>query len=189
MLRNNVGGRDQGKERRERVVTAVKYMDVLIPEGTPIGVLICALAIGLAVGTLLGAVFLRVGVALCNKAIALNNKMAGVASSLGSVPEPAFGKAMWITFEISMLQMVAGFLIFGVFPGDGTGARGRIVDVAAQLLLVPVGFLITVGVLSAKLPTTFGRAILVTLCDMLLILLVGGVLVGIAVLVLGIDLR
>ena len=154
-----------------------------MPEGVPIGWMLCALAIGLAVGTLLGAVFLRWAVALYNKAVALNNIMAGGASSPRSVAKPAFGKAMWITFETSMYQMVAGLLIFGLFTGNGTGARGRIVDFAAQLLFVPISFLITVSVLSTKLPTTFGRAILVTLCDVLLVLLVVGVLVGIAVLV------
>jgi hypothetical protein len=42
------------------------------------------------------------------------------------------------------------------------------------------------GMLSAKLPTTFGRAVLVTLCYMLVVLIVVGVLVGIAVLVFGV---
>jgi hypothetical protein len=153
--------------------------------------MLCALAIGLAVGTLLGAVFLRWAVALYNKIALLNNMMAGGDLSRSSVPYPAFGKAMWITFETSVFQLIAGLLIFGLFRGDGaaaSGARGRVVDDVAQLLFVPVSFLITLGVLSAKLPTTFGRAILVTLCDMLLVLLVVGVLVAIAVLVFGVAL-
>jgi hypothetical protein len=153
--------------------------------------LMCALASGLVVGTLLGAVFLRWAVALYNKIALLNNMMAGVDLSASSVPKPAFGKAMWITFETSVWQMVAGLLIFGLFRGDGTTvaeARGRVVDGVAQLLLVPVSLLIQVGVLSAKLPTTFGRAILLTLCDLLLVLLVVSVLVAIAVLVFGVAL-
>jgi hypothetical protein len=44
-------------------------------------------------------------------------------------------------------------------------------------------------VLSARLPTTFGRAILVTICDVLVVLLVGGILAGIAVVVLAVALR
>ena len=159
-----------------------------MPEGVPIGWMLCALAIGLAVGTLLGAVFLRWAVALYNKIALLNNMMAGGDLSRSSVPYPAFGKAMWITFETSVFQLIAGLLIFGLFRGDGAGTRGRVVDGVAQLLFVPVSFLITVGVSSAKLPTTFGRAILVTLCDMLLVGLVVGLLVAIAVLVFGVAL-
>ena len=53
---------------------------------------------------------------------------------------------------------------------------------------VPVSFLIMAGVLSAKLPTTFGNAILVTFCYLLVVLLVVGVLVGIPVFVLGVAL-
>src|SRR5262249_4168509 len=159
----------------------------LLPEGVPIGWMLCALAIGLVVGTLLGAVFLYAAIALY-KAIALLNKMLGGGSSPSSVPWPAFGKAMWITFETSMYQMVAGLLIFGLFRGDGAGTRGQVVDGVAQLLFVPVSILITVGVLSAKLPTTIGRAILVTLCDVLLVLLAVSVLVAIAVLLFGVAL-
>ena len=59
----------------------------------------------------------------------------------------------------------------------------------AQLIYVLVSFLITAEILSTKLPTTFGRAILVTLCEMLLVLLVAGVLVGIAILVFGVALK
>ena len=62
-----------------------------MPEGAVVGVLLCALVIGFAVGTLIGAVFLRA-------AVALYNNLAGGASSPSSVPEPTFGKAMWITF-------------------------------------------------------------------------------------------
>ena len=145
-----------------------------MPEGAAVGGLLCALAIFVAVGTLIGAVFLRA-------AVALYNKLAGGASSPSSVPEPTFGKAMWITFAASVAQFVVGSLISLATGGGATaaGGRGQEVDVVAQLI---VSLLIMAGVLSAKLPTTFGRAILVTLCDMLLVLLVVGALVGIVVL-------
>ncbi len=156
-----------------------------MPEGAAVGVLLCALVIGVAVETLIGAVFLRA-------AVALYNKLAGGASSPSSVPEPTFGKAMWITFAASVAQFVVGSLISLATGGGATaaGGRGQGVDVVAQLI---VSFLIMAGVLSARLPTTFGRAILVTLCDMLLVLLVVllvllvvGALVGIAVLLFGV---
>jgi hypothetical protein len=151
-----------------------------MPEGAAIGWLLGALVIGVAVGTLIGAVLLRA-------AVALYNKMAGGASSPSSVPEPAFRKAMWITFEIWVYQMVAGLFYFGIFTRDGAaapGARG----VVFQLIFSAVSLLIMVGMLSAKLPTTFGRAILVTLCDMLVSLLVVGVLAVIAFLVFAVAL-
>ena len=149
-----------------------------MPEGAAVGVLLCALVIAVAVGTLIGAVFLRA-------AVALYNKLAGGASSPSSVPEPAFGKALWITFAASVAQFIVGSLI-GLATGVGAtapGGRGQGVDVVVQLL---VSFLIMGAVLSAKLPTTFGRALLVTLCYLLVVLPVVGVLVGIAVLVFGV---
>jgi hypothetical protein len=147
-----------------------------MPEGAAIAGLLCALVIAVAIGTLIGAVFLLA-------AIALYNKMAGGASSPGGVPEPALGKAMWITFATSVVQLVAGVVIEG-YGEAAEGARGLV----AQLISFPVSLLIMAGMLSAKLPTTFGRAVLVTLCYMLVVLIVVGVLVGIAVLVFGVAL-
>jgi hypothetical protein len=156
-----------------------------MPEGVPIGVQLGALAIGFAVGTLLGAVVLRWAVALYNKVASWNEMLGGAPSP---VPKPAFGRAMWITFEISVFQTMAGLLIFGLFTGDGAATRGRVIDGVAQLLLIPIGLVIQVGVLSAKLPTTIGRAILVSLCEMFLILLVVGVLVAFVVSAFGVAL-
>jgi hypothetical protein len=145
-------------------------------EGSTIGVvLLCVLVIAGALGIPISAVILLA-------AVALYNKIAGGASSPSSVPEPAFRKAMWITFEIWVFQMVAGLFYFGIFTRDGAaapGARG----VVFQLIFSAVSLLITVRMPSAKLPTTFGRAFLVTLCDMLVSLLVVGFLAVIAVLV------
>jgi hypothetical protein len=149
---------------------------VLKPEDVAIAGLLCALVIAVAVGTLIGAVFLRA-------AVALYNSMAGGASSPSSVPKPTFGKAMWITFATSLAQMGAGILIGGYGAAE-PGSRGLF----AQLISFPVSLLIMAGVLTAKLPTTFGRAILVTLCYMVVVLLVVGILVGIAVLVFGFTL-
>jgi hypothetical protein len=147
-----------------------------MPEGVAIIGLLCVLVIAVAVGTLIGAVCLLA-------AIALYNKMAGGASSPGSVPEPALGKAMWITFATSVVQIVAGVVIGG-YGEAAEGAR----ELFAQLISFPVSLLIMAGMLSAKLPTTFGRAVLVTLCYMLVVLIVVGVLVAIAVLVFGVAL-
>jgi hypothetical protein len=153
-----------------------------MPEGAAIGVLLCALVIGVAVGTLIGAVCLRA-------AISVYNKMAGGAASPSGVPEPALGKAMWITFAIFVAQVVVGSLLIALVSPEAMAASARGRDVVAQLITIPVSLLITAGILSAKLPTTFGRAILVSLCDILVGLLVAGVLLGIAVLVFRVALR
>lgn len=147
-----------------------------MPEGAAIAGLLCVLVIAVAVGTLIGAVLLLA-------AIALYNKMAGGASSPGGVPEPALGKAMWITFATSVVQIVAGVVIGG-YGEAREGARGLVAD----LISFPISLLIMAGMLSAKLPTTFGRAVLVTLCYMLVVLIVVGVLVAVAVLVFGVAL-
>ena len=147
------------------------------------GLLLCALAIGLALGTLIGAVLLRA-------AVALYNKMAGGASSPFGVPEPVFGKAMWISFDICVAQLVVGLFIVAL-TGTGTTvvprANEKGVDVVGLLIPVLIGLFSQVAILSAKLPTTFGRAILVALCYLLVALLVVGALVGIAVLVFGVT--
>jgi hypothetical protein len=160
------------------ILGSLKRGEAIMPDGAILGGLLCALVVGVAVGTLIGAVFLRA-------AIALYKKLTGGASSPWSVPEPDLGSAMWITFAASLAQMVVGALI-GAAVGSGTsspGARGQGHDLVAQLISFPVGLLVMAAVLSAKLPTTFGRAILVTLCYVLITLLVVGILVGVAILV------
>ena len=155
-------------------------------EGAAIGVLLCALVIGVAVGTLIGAVFLRA-------AVALYNNLAGGVSSPHSVPVPDFRKALWITFSISVVQIIVGLLIDGLIPeARGVVAKLFIPEargLVAKLFFLPVSLLIMVWMLSARLPTTFGRALLVTLCDMFLVILVAAVLVGIAALVFVVALK
>jgi hypothetical protein len=155
-----------------------------MPEGAAIGVLLGLLVLAVVVETFIGAVCLRAGVALHNK-VALFNQWAGGASTASSVPEPALGKAMGITFATSLARIIVASL-FGIGTG---GTRGQAVDAAAVLISIPVSLLIMAEMLSARLPTTFGRAILVVLCYLIVVLLVGGGLVGIAVLVFGVALR
>jgi hypothetical protein len=140
-------------------------------EGVAVGVLLCALAIAVAVETLIGAVFLRA-------AVALYNKLAGGADG-GGVPELAPGEAMWIIFGTSLAQVIVAALI-GLDKG---------VDGVALLIAFPVSLLVVAEMLSARLPTTVGRAILATMCYLHVVLLVAAVLVGIAVLVFGVALR
>jgi hypothetical protein len=63
------------------------------------------------------------------------------------------------------------------------------VSAVAQLISFPVSLLIMAAMLAGMLPTTFGRAILVTLCYMLIVLLVAGVLVALAAVNFGVAVR
>src|SRR5215831_3204803 len=111
------------------------------------GLLLCALAIGLTLGTLIGAVFLR-------EAVALYNKMAGGASSPSSVPKPLFGKAMWISFDTCVAQVIVGLFVGGLTGTGATpaGAGAKGMD-AALLISILVSLFIQVAILSEKLPT------------------------------------
>jgi hypothetical protein len=148
-----------------------------MPEGAAIGVLLCALAIAVAVRTLIGAVFLRA-------AVALHNKITGEASSPSSVPEPAFGKAMRIIFDISLAQIIAGYVI-----GVTAGTWGQRAEVVAGVIFFAVSLLVMVEMLSTRLPTTLGCACHVTVCYLVVELLVVGVLVGMAAFVFAVAMR
>jgi hypothetical protein len=160
--------------------------DLRTPEGVAtLAGLLCGLAIVLTIGTLIGAVILRA-------AIALYNNLAGGASSPSSVPEPRFGKAMWIIFATSVDQMIVALLIHGLFTDAGSWeaeARGLGDHVVVDLISFAVGLFIMAVILSERLPTTFGRAIVVTVCYLLVTLLPVGVLAGIAILVFAVAFR
>lgn len=150
-------------------------------EGAALGVLMCSLVIGLLIGTVIGAVFLRA-------AIALFNKIAGASGPPTGVPEPAFTKAMGITFVTSLVSSAVN-LIFGLATGAGAAAAGpqagKGVDMMAQLVSVPIGLIVMAGMLTALLPTSFGKAILVTLLYLLIAAIVVGVIVLVFVVILG----
>ena len=137
------------------------------------------LLIATAIGILLGAICLR-------PAIRLYNKMAGGVTSSKSVPEPGFAKAMGIICVIISVNTVLSFL-FGVVIGvaaEGAGAGAEGVYVVAELIYFPFGLVIMGAMLSRMLPTTFGRAVLVSLCHMLVTIAVAGILILVAIVVL-----
>lgn len=138
--------------------------------GAIIGTLIGLVAM-LAIGTLIGAVFLRGG-------IALYNKFAGGEKSESGVSEPPFGRAMWIMFITSLVQAAVSFVIGLIIGGAGAarGASERQAAMTAQLIAFPVGLVVMSGMLSSLLPTTFGRALMVSLCYLLIVILVFGTL-------------
>ena len=118
--------------------------------GGALGVFLCVRVFAVALGTVIGAVFLRA-------ACAFYNKLAGGKGSPSSVPEPLLGKAMGITFVTTLANAVAGSVI-GVLVGAGSAAAGdseRGSAVIAQLLTLPVSLLVMAGLNAALLPTTF----------------------------------
>lgn len=132
------------------------------------------LGVLLAIGTLVGGLLLRA-------AIGLYNAMAGGAGSSEAVPEPPIDKAMGITFAAVLANVIVGSVVGLVMAApmattsDGAGGGGMI----HQLVGLPAGLLVMAGMLSALLPTTFGRAVLVTLCHLLISAVLGGALLAI----------
>jgi hypothetical protein len=126
----------------------------------------------LLVGTLVSAIVLRGGVSLYNK-------LVGGAKSPRAVPEPDMARALFIAFVTSITNAAVGFLV-GLVAGSlaaGAGMREGAYGGTAQLVALLLGLPITVGLLSLLLPTTLVRAMLVTLCQLLLLLLIAGFVV------------
>jgi len=121
--------------------------------------------IGLAIGTAAGAVVLRA-------AVSMYNRLAGGEG----VPEPSIRRAMVIMFVVNLVNLAAGFGVglFIVGAAAAGGAQDRNVVAAAQLAALPVGVIVVAGILSAMLPTTIDRALLVTLCHVLIGLVIVG---------------
>lgn len=140
-------------------------------EGVVIGGLL-AIILGLAIQAIVGAIFLRAG-------IALFNRLAGDRSSGNAVPEPTFGRAMLITLVTAVAQFAIDLLI-GLVAMSGDPQEPQR---AVQVVSAVASLLVMVGLLSAMLPTTWGRAFLVMLCTVVVGLLVGLVLGAIVVLV------
>ncbi len=154
--------------------------------GALLGVL-CALGFGLLVGILFGAVVLRAACSLYNK----------LASPQSSVPAPGFGKALGITALSLIANVIAGALLGGVLAGGAlaAGAQAKNFAPAAQLIpslvSLPVGILVMSGLLTVMLPTTFGRALLVTLIQYAIMMVIGvvvAVVIGVIVVGLGVGL-
>lgn len=133
---------------------------------------IAGLAIGLVIGTFIGAVILRA-------AVSLYNKLAGGAGSPNAVAEPSMDRAALTVFLASLANVIVGFFL-GMAIGAASGAAGTPGEgatVIAQVAALPISVLVMAAILSVMLPTTFWRAILVTLCYALVAALIVGVTV------------
>lgn len=135
--------------------------------------LLCVMGGFIFVGTIIGAVFLRA-------AIALYNKLAGGPDSESAVPEPSFGRTILILFLTSVVNAIASAALT-VAIGSGAGAagiRGNQLNVPAQVGGFVLSLFVLSGALSVLLPTTFPRAVMVSLCYLITVV---AVVAGIAV--------
>jgi len=125
----------------------------------------------LVVAVFVGAVLLRI-------AIALYNAMVGGASSPNRVPVPEFEKVALIVFFTAAVQLIGGLIVMRVMATGAivTGLDGKIVGAVASLICLAFYILVVPMILSAKLPTTFTRAMLVTMCYLLVVVLAIGIL-------------
>jgi hypothetical protein len=97
------------------------------------------------------------------------------------VPEPEILKAMGIVLVIGLVNAAVNFcLSLGLGGAGGAGPRARGADptggLLAGLISLPIDFLIGSALLSAMLPTTFGKAALVYLIQLALsLVIIGGI--------------
>jgi len=140
-------------------------------KGASIGVSLQALLMVAVIASIIGAFVLP---PIC----ALYNKFAG--SSRPAVPEPSMSQAMRIMFVSALVNGVVGFLIGWVITawGSAAGARPLNVHIITLVITLPICLLTMAGILAGLLPTTFGRALLVTLLYLLVVAVVAGIVVG-----------
>lgn len=124
--------------------------------------LICGMLIVVPIAALLGAVILRAACAIFNNLAGLHN----------SVPQPGFGKALGICAATMVVNYAVSFLIAAVF-GVAAAANGKGPTPIAGLISLPAGFLVMSGMLTAMLPTSFGKSLLLTLIVNIIIVLIG----------------
>ena len=124
------------------------------------------LVFALVIATVIGAVFLRAAVALYNKIACATLSADSVPRLEVRVPEPGLVKAMGITLLAGLIDVAVGLLI------------GRGDSLVVQLISIPISLFIMAVLLCLTLPTSLGRAILVTLCEILILGAFLGVLAG-----------
>ena len=111
-----------------------------------------------AIGTVFGSVLLLA-------AIALRNKMAGSVGTPGSVAAPSFAKALGITFATALINAAVGIGV--AFAAQATPAVHVLpvpcFGLIAQAVALPLSLLIMAAMLTVMLPTSVGRALVITL--------------------------
>jgi hypothetical protein len=123
--------------------------------------------------TVIGAVFIWGGIALHN---------ALVSRPESRVPRPGFSKYCQISLTVGLVEALAVFLaarldlgLWRLLPAGKLAA-----ELAIFVLFLPVSFLLMSAMISALLPTTLARGILVSLCTFA-VWIIFGFIVNIAV--------
>jgi len=131
------------------------------------GAVLGGMCFGLVIGTLIGAVLIRASVWLYNK-------FTGGPESPSAVPSPDFGKACGIALATTganfVVNLIMGMMMGGAAAAGGASPQGT--QIVAQLVSLPVSFFVAAAMLMLLLPTTFGRAMLVALCYILVCIIV-----------------
>lgn len=104
-----------------------------------------------------------------------------------AIPEPNFGRACGIMALNVLIQIGIGFAI-GIVLG-GAGFRGGDGIGAMQVMNVLIHFFVVAALCSGMLPTTFGKACLVSLFNFLIWLLIGIIVVVALVATIGLQFR
>jgi len=138
-------------------------------EGAQVGGAIAGL---ICAGVAIFVVCLLVGTIMLRAACSLFNKLAGESKR---VPEPGFGKAMGIMLVTLLVNVVVGGVLglLVLAGGAAAGADQRSMQLLINVVSIPIGFLTMAGMLTVMLPTSFGRALLVTLTQYAIMFLVG----------------
>jgi hypothetical protein len=133
---------------------------------------VALLVAGVTLGSLLWAFVVWGGIALYNS---LTERPAT------RVPQASLSKCYQVSFMTGLVQVFGGaFLATSTFIAGALAGLGPIeAALMAQLMCLPLGVLTMAAMLSALLPTSFGRGILVALCVTVINVII--VFIGLAV--------
>jgi len=147
-------------------------------------IMLAAFPLAILLGLAIGALILR---AACS----IFNALAGGEHSPFGVPNPRFGWAMLIILVQGLIHAIVGVgvsFMLGVAlfsaPQQVGPAQLQGAQLLANLVSIAVNFIVGSALLSAMLPTSFGRALLVTLIEFLIVLALAA-LVVVAMIVAG----
>ncbi len=162
--------------------------------GGAIGGILCVLLIGLPIGLLIGAVILRGGVSFANKCLPKESERNDRywddedddedydrpvrRRAKAAIPEPGLGKAMGIVLVGAIVGFIISIpinLVMGVGMGMGNangGNQDQTMRILASLIQLPIGFLVSAGIRTGMLPTSFGRACLVVVFEYLIMIVI-----------------
>jgi len=140
----------------------------------PAGGAIGGMLLGLLMIVALGAIVLR-------GAVALFNLLAGGDKAAHAVPRPTFLKAMGIAFLTFGANTIVRALIGATASVAAPSMRGGIGAMLglSQIASLAAGAFVMSGLLTVLLPTTFGRAFLITLCNYFIWLIVIAIFFGV----------